>query len=378
MSRSYTQTVVPVSRVPERFFGWAAWILLLILAIVVLIFSLTTARSEAFENNTADYIANVIVELDRMGPDSESGDVGSLSARETFNLFTTVDGLDSYQDTLQGQDAAIQDFAIAIINWIIDFFNQLWVVALALFFPLFVGIFGLLTIRNRIVSGLLLTLTAIMTAPLIILLLVPGIIPLFFIIAAILLFVRKNKVITHEDAEINTVEGERKEKRRSRRQEKKEEARLQEDVDASVVEDEEPTKRRRRKAMQAPPERVDDDEDTIIDQSNLEEDEDVVVAEPRRSRLTRGLSGKDLQTGPEYDYNEDENDDVSDTPDDDTSDDFYEDGDDLDRTRQFDVRDLEQDDDIDQTRQFRKIEDEEVNTNEDDTFTRRRRRREDE
>lgn len=377
MSRSYTQTVVPVRRVPERFFGWAAWILLLILAIVVLIFSLTTARSEAFENNTADYIANVIVELDRMGPDSESGDVGSLSAGETISLFTTVDGLDSYQDTLQGQDAAIQDFAIAIINWIIDFFNQLWVVALALFFPLFVGIFGLLTIRNRIVSGLLLTLTAIMTAPLIVLLLIPGIIPLFFIIAAILLFVRKNKVITHEDAEINTVEGERKEKRRSRRQEKKEQA-LQEDSDASVVEDEEPTKRRRRKAIQAPPERVDADEDTIIDQSNLDEDEDVVVAEPRRSRLTRGLSGKELQSGSEYDYNEESNDVVSDSQDDDTREDFYEDGDDLDRTRQFDVRDLEQDDDIDQTRQFRKIEDEETNTNEDDTLTRRRRRREDE
>lgn len=374
MSRSYTQTVVPVSRVPERFFGWTAWILLLLLAIAVLVFSLTTARSETFENNTADYIANVIVELDRMGPDTESGDVGSLSLRETFNLFTTVDGLDSYQTTLEGQDPAIQDFAIAIINWIIDFFNQLWVVALLLFFPLFVGIFGLLTIRNRIVSGLLLTLTAIMTAPLIALLLIPGIIPMFFIVAAILLFVRKNKVITHEDAEINTVEGERKEKRRSRRQEKKEEAAREqaaERQDDTKFEDEEPTKRRRRKVMQATPKHVAEEEETIIDQSNLEEDDDIVVAEPKRSGLTRAAEDRNLQTDSEYDYIDEESNDNN-------HDDFYNDDEDLDRTRQFDVRDLEQEDDIDQTRQFRKIEEEEVETYDDDSFKRRRRRREDE
>lgn len=395
MSKSYTQTVVPVSRVPERFFGWTAWILLLLLAAAVLLFSFTTARSDAFEQDTANYIANVIVELDGMGPDSGSdSEAGSgstsLSVRETFELLTTFTGLPSYNDTLEGQDEAIQDFAIGIINWVIDFFNQLWVMAIVLFFPLFVGIFGLLTVRNRIVSGLLLTLTAIMTSPLILLLVIGGIIPLFFIIAAILLFVRKNKIITHEESEITTVEGQRKEKRRSRRKRKEEESTLAEggavagteSADAGKSDaEEEPTKRRRRK-MEKPVVAPADDEDAIVDQSELDEDDDVVVAPSRRSRHEEGFLEAEESTAPgragvrdlddvddDYDYEDDFGKEKN-------QGDVYED--DLDATRQFDARDLEEESDFDQTRQFRKIEDENLDVFDEDDSPRRRRRREDE
>lgn len=411
MSRSYTQTVVPVSRVPERFFGWTAWILLLLLTAAVLIFSLTTARSDAFTQNTADYIANVIVELDGMGPDEATETSGSsLTIRETFELFTTFTGLPSYQEALQDQDAAIQDFGIGIINWVLDFFNQLWVAAIVLFFPLFVGIFGLLTVRNRVVSGLLLTVTAIMTSPLILLLLIGGIIPLFFIIAAILLFVRKNKIITHEESEITTVEGEQKEKRRSRRERKKEEARLaaeeakggsgSADADAS----EEPTKRRRR-MMEKPAVTPTDDKDTIVDQSELDDrddydygdDDDVVVAPSRRSRRG-GAVADDLFLDDDVaetrapgragvrdldDVDDDDDYDYEDSLGKERARDNDYDDDEFGATRQFDAREFEEEPDVDQTRQFRKIEEDAADDDvpvydESKDRPRRRRRREDE
>src|SRR5699024_811198 len=66
--------------------------------------------------------------------------------------------------------------------------------------PLILGLFGLITMRRRILSGFLLLITAILTAPLVFFI-ITGLIPLFFVIAAILLFVRKDRVINHDEFE---------------------------------------------------------------------------------------------------------------------------------------------------------------------------------
>lgn len=157
--REYTQTVRPVSRIAEKIFGWLAWIGLLIVAGLLLFFSLVTVNDQAFidEVNT---IAQQQMEMQN---------IEGMSAEELSQMM-------------------------------IGMMNSVWMFALYLALPLILGLFGLLTMRRRILAGFLLLLAGLLSAPLV-LGVITGLIPLFFIIAAILLFVRKDEVITNDDLE---------------------------------------------------------------------------------------------------------------------------------------------------------------------------------
>lgn len=315
MSRSYTQTVVPVSRVPERIFGWTAWILLLIMFISILVLSLTTFQSNEFEQNTANYVTNVIVEFNKVGTTDEAGNVRDMSAGEMLGLLTTFDNLPHFSDTLEGEPEPIQDLAINFSNWTIDFFKQMWLWSMLMLLPLITGIFGLLTIRNRFVSGILLLISAILTAPLIAFMFLPGLIPFFFVIAAILLFVRKNKVITHEESDITTVEHTASDSPRRRRELKKEEKRLASRKDE--VSENRYTPKRKRAVT----------EDTLDETETTKTKDDIRLNEDRDVRTARDSEPvKDNKYG---------------------TDDEYEDYNDF-------------DDSIDETKQFKKIDEEDI------------------
>jgi len=155
--KHYTQTVEPVSRIAERIFGWLAWIALLAITGLVLFFSLVMVNDPAFIESFRQEMQNSLSQMDTGGVSTE-------------------------QMTDQ------------MLSWL----NSSWMIALYFAVPLIIGLFGLLTLRRRILAGFLLLIAGVLTAPLV-LAVVTGLIPLFFVIAAILLFVRKDRVITHDD-----------------------------------------------------------------------------------------------------------------------------------------------------------------------------------
>lgn len=168
--KNYTQTVEPVSRIAEKIFGWLAWLGLLAITALLLFFSLVTMNDPAFVD-----------------------DVRQQLETEFQNV------------AQQGQDlgAAPGEVANMVVGWL----NNVWMLALYLAIPLILGLFGLLTMRRRILAGFLLLIAGILTAPMIAFV-ITGLIPLFFVIAAILLFVRKDRVITHDD-DMEPLEGRR-------------------------------------------------------------------------------------------------------------------------------------------------------------------------
>ena len=168
--KNYTQTVEPVSRIAEKIFGWLAWLGLLAITALLLFFSLVTMNDPAFVDNVRQQLET---EFQNMAQ--------------------------------QGQDlgAAPGEIANMAVGWL----NNVWMIALYLAIPLILGLFGLLTMRRRILAGFLLLIAGILTAPLIAFV-ITGLIPLFFVIAAILLFVRKDRVITHDD-DMEPLEGRR-------------------------------------------------------------------------------------------------------------------------------------------------------------------------
>ncbi|MCG1008592.1 DUF4064 domain-containing protein [Salinicoccus sp. ID82-1] len=161
--KNYTQTVEPVSRIAEKIFGWLAWIVLLAITALLLFFSLVTMNDAAFVEN---FRQDMMAQFQQMAQ--------------------------------QGQDlgAAPEEITDLVVSWM----NNVWLIALYLMIPLILGLFGLLTMRRRILAGFLLLLAAIFTAPLV-LGVIAGLIPLFFVIAAILLFVRKDRVVKNDDME---------------------------------------------------------------------------------------------------------------------------------------------------------------------------------
>lgn len=155
--KEYTQTVKPVSRIAERIFGWLAWAGLLVIAGFILFFTLVTINDQEFINQFRTQM---------------------MSQLEGQNL----EGVSPEQMV----DAAI------------DFMNNSWIAALYFALPLILGLFGLLTMRRRILAGFLMLLAGVFSAPLI-LGVITGLIPLFFVVSAILLFVRKDIVMTGDD-----------------------------------------------------------------------------------------------------------------------------------------------------------------------------------
>lgn len=153
MAKEYTQTVKPVSRIAEKIFGWFGWIILLLITAGILFFSLVTMNDSA---KIDDLTAQMEAEMAGMN--------------------------------LQGADPQ------AVIDLTISMLGNTWMVALYLVLPLIVAILGLLNMKRRILSGILLLIAAILAAPLGVTL----ISSLFFVIAAILLFARKDLVIKNE------------------------------------------------------------------------------------------------------------------------------------------------------------------------------------
>lgn len=153
MAKEYTQTVKPVSRIAEKIFGWFGWIILLLITAGILFFSLVTMNDSA---RIDDLTAQMEAEMAGMN--------------------------------LQGADPQ------AVIDLTISMLGNTWMVALYLVLPLIVAILGLLNMKRRILSGILLLIAAILAAPLGVTL----ISSLFFVIAAILLFARKDLVIKNE------------------------------------------------------------------------------------------------------------------------------------------------------------------------------------
>ncbi len=151
--REYTQTIRPVRRIAEKIFGWLAWLGLLIIAGALLFFSLVTVNDQAF-----------------------------------IDQFTTQMEQSFEQQNIEGFTP--EELTQTALNTL----NSFWMIALYLILPLILGLFGLLTMKRRILSGFLMLLAGILSAPLVIGV-ITGLIPLFFIISAILLFVRKDEVI---------------------------------------------------------------------------------------------------------------------------------------------------------------------------------------
>lgn len=156
MVKEYTQTVKPVSRIAERIFGWLGWLILLAFTAGILFFSLVTMNDPA--------------QIDQITSQTEA----------------QLEGMD-----LQGVDPQ------AVIDMTISALSSFWMVALYLVLPLIIAILGLLNMRRRILAGILLLIAAILAAPLVFTL----ISSLFFVIAAILLFARKDLVVKNERPE---------------------------------------------------------------------------------------------------------------------------------------------------------------------------------
>lgn len=155
--KQYTQTVEPISRIAEKIFGWLAWIALLAITGFILFFALVMVNDPAFIENFRQEMQNSLSQVDTGGVSTEQ----------------------------------MTDQLLALLN-------NFWIIALYLAVPLILGLLGLIMMRRRIMAGFLLLIAGILTAPLVFGV-ITGLIPLFFVIAAILLFVRKDRVITHDD-----------------------------------------------------------------------------------------------------------------------------------------------------------------------------------
>lgn len=174
--REYTQTVKPVSRVPEKIFGWLAWLPLLALSIFGLYQLLVNGNNPEFVTQLKEALNN---ELGK-NPD--------------------------FQNSLNEANMSVDELVPLMIK-------SVWVIVAYTILPLLFGLIGLLKMKKRILAGVMLLLAGLLTAPLF-LTIILGFIPLFFLIAAILLFARKDKVITNNDyyedqREVETVERKR-------------------------------------------------------------------------------------------------------------------------------------------------------------------------
>ncbi|GGA97849.1 DUF4064 domain-containing protein [Macrococcus hajekii] len=158
--REYTQTVKPVSRIAEKIFGWLAWLSLLGL-IGFTLYSLLVSGNDP----------NFTKEMERQ--------------------LTENPEMSQIREMMAQNNMTVPEF----VSWVMKF---AWGVLAYLALPLILGLIGLLTMKKRILSGIMLLLAGLLTAPLFATFILFWI-PLFFLIAAILMFARKDKVIKNED-----------------------------------------------------------------------------------------------------------------------------------------------------------------------------------
>lgn len=159
--REYTQTVKPVSRIPEKIFGWLAWLSLLAIALFSLFQLLVNA-------NNPEFITQMKSQLN-----------------------SQIQSNQEYADMFNQLGMSVDEFVPALITYT-------WYFLAYTVLPIVVGLLGLLMMKKRILAGILLLLAGLLTTPFFFTFIL-GFIPLFFFIAAILLFARKDKVITNND-----------------------------------------------------------------------------------------------------------------------------------------------------------------------------------
>lgn len=150
----YTQVRRPVSRLAEKVLGWLSWIFLLLLTIITMFIALVSFSSEA----------------------------------SIQNLETSLNGNDFVQQILANN-------GLNTIQFVIWLQNGVWAIIVYFIVCLLLSFLALISMNIRILSGFLFLIATIVTLPLV-LLFVPLIIPILFLIVAIMMFARKEKVET--------------------------------------------------------------------------------------------------------------------------------------------------------------------------------------
>ena len=164
MSRNeYVETVKPVKRTAEKIFGWLAWLMLLAATIALLYLLLVQGNTEGFKQNLQDVFTQAINDPKNAEVKAQLDQAG-ISVSELIPMITQV----------------------------------LWGFVIYMIVPLIFGLLGLFTMKKRILSGILLLIAGLLTTPLFFTF-VLALVPLFFFIAAILMFARKNKVIQSQN-----------------------------------------------------------------------------------------------------------------------------------------------------------------------------------
>ena len=150
----YTQVRRPVSRLAEKVLGWLSWVFLLLLTIITMFIALVSFSSET----------------------------------SIQNLETTLNGNDFVQQILANNSLNTTQFVIWLQNGV-------WAIIVYFIVCLLLSFLALISMNIRMLSGFLFLLATIVTLPLV-LLFVPLIIPILFLIVAVMMFARKDKLET--------------------------------------------------------------------------------------------------------------------------------------------------------------------------------------
>ncbi|WP_154837900.1 lipoteichoic acid stability factor AuxB [Staphylococcus sp. Marseille-Q1834] len=150
----YTQIKRPVSRLTEKLLGWFSWIFLLILTVITMFIALVS-----FSNDTS-----------------------------IQNLENSMNNNELIQQILANNSLNTTQFVIWLQNGV-------WAIIVYFIVCLLISFLALISMNIRILSGFLFLIASIITLPLV-LLFITLIIPIFFFIIAIMMFVRKSKIET--------------------------------------------------------------------------------------------------------------------------------------------------------------------------------------
>ncbi|MDO5375862.1 lipoteichoic acid stability factor AuxB [Staphylococcus rostri] len=146
----YTQVRRPVSRVAEKILGWLSWILLLGTTVIAMFFGLVLFSNESSIQNLEVELAN--------------------------------------NPTIQGW---LANYNMTSTELVIQLQNGVWAFIVYLIVCLLISFLALISMNHRIISGLLFLGVAILTLPLIVML-----VPIFFFIIALMMFGRKARLET--------------------------------------------------------------------------------------------------------------------------------------------------------------------------------------
>ena len=152
LGEQYTQIKRPANRLTEKILGWFSWVFLLILTIVSMFIALVS-----FSNDTS-----------------------------IANLENTLNNNELVQQILANNDLSTTQFVIWLQNGV-------WAIIVYFIVCLLISFLALISMNIRILSGFLFLIAAIVTIPLV-LLIVTLIIPILFFIIAMMMLDRKSVV----------------------------------------------------------------------------------------------------------------------------------------------------------------------------------------